>query len=113
MALLRKHFAGYRPLAAATALGGAAAVFDEVVTNLANRYTSGEVARLWDSALVTVGRAHAQLVTALLGTVIAHHMAEVGHEHAERWCAVRSSPALTRTTQLGHSGGVADQPTMG
>ncbi|MFD6160065.1 acyl-CoA dehydrogenase family protein [Nocardia sp. NPDC060256] len=99
MALLRKHFAGYRPLVAATALGGAAAVFDEVVANLANRYISGEVARLWDSALVTVGRAHARLVTALLGTVLADRKAEVGHEHAERWSAVMKAHGIDTANQ--------------
>ncbi|WP_169335967.1 acyl-CoA dehydrogenase family protein [Nocardia tenerifensis] len=100
MVLLRRHFAGYRPLVAATALGGAAAVFDQVVANLTSRYTSGEVARLWDSALATVGRAHAQLTTALLGTVIAAHMAEAGNAHAERWGAVMKAHGIDTANQV-------------
>ncbi|MFB8281181.1 acyl-CoA dehydrogenase family protein [Nocardia colli] len=99
IALLRTHFASYRPLVAATALGGAAAVFDEVVTSLTHRHTCGEVARLWDSALVTIGRVHAQLITALLGTVIAAHMAEAGHEHAERWGAVMKAHGVDTASQ--------------
>jgi alkylation response protein AidB-like acyl-CoA dehydrogenase len=86
MALLREHFAGYRPLVTATALGGAAAVFDTVTAMLATRKATGDLLRLRDSALVTVGRAHAQLVTALLGAAVAS-LTEAGYPAAELWGA--------------------------
>jgi alkylation response protein AidB-like acyl-CoA dehydrogenase len=87
MALLREHFGGYRPLVAATALGGAAAVFDVVASTLANRVVSGEVERLRDTALVTLGRTHSQLATALLGAAAAAQYAGDDHADAEMWSA--------------------------
>ncbi|MET9225602.1 acyl-CoA dehydrogenase [Lentzea sp. NPDC003310] len=94
MALLREHFAGYRPLVTATALGGAAAVFDTVAERLSARQTSGELARLRDSALISLGRAHVQLVTSLLGTVMAARFAEVGHVEAELWGAATKAHGI-------------------
>lgn len=76
MALLREHFAGCRPLVAATALGGAAAVFDAVTARLSARRALGDLRRLRYSALITLGRTHVQLATALLGAVTASHLAE-------------------------------------
>jgi alkylation response protein AidB-like acyl-CoA dehydrogenase len=91
MVLLREHFAAYRPLATATALGGAAAAFDTIARVLGDRQATGELPRLRDSALITLGHAHAQLVTALLGTATAAHLASTGFEHAETWsCAMKA-----------------------
>lgn len=91
MELLREHFAAYRPLVTATALGGAAAVFDTIAHVLGGRQATGELPRLRDSALITLGHAHAQLVTALLGTAAAAHLASTGFEHAETWsCAMKA-----------------------
>ncbi|MFC8526268.1 acyl-CoA dehydrogenase family protein [Nocardia sp. NPDC057227] len=87
MTLLRRHFAGYRPLVTATAVGGAAALFDSVTAALADRHATGGVARLRDTALLPVGRAHAQLTSALLGAAAAAALAESGHPRAERWSA--------------------------
>ncbi|WP_067537917.1 acyl-CoA dehydrogenase family protein [Nocardia crassostreae] len=84
MSLLRKHFTNYRPLVTATALGAAAAVFDSVNNHLGYRVASGELPRLRDSALVTLGRAHAQLTTALLGTAMAARVAHTEPERAEQ-----------------------------
>lgn len=83
MALLRAHFATYRPWVTATALGGAAAVFDTVTAALAAR----DIDRVRDNALISIGRAHAQLTTALLGCSVAQHFAEHGHPQAETWSA--------------------------
>ncbi|TCO61085.1 acyl-CoA dehydrogenase family protein [Actinocrispum wychmicini] len=94
MALLRKHFASYRPLVTATALGGAAAIFDTVTAGLSARQASGDLPRLRDSALVTLGRAHAQLVTALLGAVVAAHLADTGHYDAELWGAAMKAHGI-------------------
>ncbi|MFD1145639.1 acyl-CoA dehydrogenase family protein [Saccharothrix hoggarensis] len=85
--MLREHFAGYRPLVTATALGAAAAVFDTVTAGLTARRAAGDLARLRDSALVTLGRTHARLVTALLGSTVASHLADAGHDDAEPWGA--------------------------
>ncbi|MEV5967936.1 acyl-CoA dehydrogenase family protein [Kribbella sp. NPDC051952] len=83
MLLLRNHFATYRPWVAATALGGAAAVFDSVTTILATR----NIDRIRDNALITIGRTHAQLATALLGCAVAEHLASAGDCSAEIWGA--------------------------
>jgi alkylation response protein AidB-like acyl-CoA dehydrogenase len=91
MALLREHFAAYRPLVTATALGAAAAVFDTIAQVLGGRQATGELPRLRDSALITLGHTHAQLVTALLGTVAAAQLASTGFDHAETWsCAMKA-----------------------
>jgi alkylation response protein AidB-like acyl-CoA dehydrogenase len=87
MALLREHFAAYRPLVTATALGAAAAVFDTVAARLRDRCAAGEIACPRDTALVTLGRTHAQLIAALLGALAAAGLAERGHEGAERFSA--------------------------
>jgi alkylation response protein AidB-like acyl-CoA dehydrogenase len=91
MVLLREHFAVYRPLVTATALGAAAAVFDTVANVLGGRQAIGALPRLRDSALITLGHAHAQLVSALLGTAAAAHLASMRFEHAETWsCAMKA-----------------------
>lgn len=94
MALLREHFASYRPLVTATALGGAAAVFDTVTTGLTVRRATGGLPRFRDSTLVTLGRAHAQLVTALLGAVVATYRAEAGYDDADRWGAAMKAHGI-------------------
>ena len=99
MVLLREHFAGYRPLVAATALGGASAVFDTVTAGLTARQAAGDLPRLRDSALVTLGRTHAQLVTALLGAVVASHVADAGHQDAERWAAAMKAHGIDTANQ--------------
>ncbi|RAS59007.1 cyclohexanecarboxyl-CoA dehydrogenase [Lentzea atacamensis] len=94
MLLLREHFAGYRPLVTATALGGAAAVFDAVTARLSARQAAGDLHRLRDSALITLGRTHVQLATALLGAVTASYLAEGGHPAAELWGAATKAHGI-------------------
>jgi alkylation response protein AidB-like acyl-CoA dehydrogenase len=116
IALLRQHFAGYRPLVTATALGGAAALFDAVATTLAVRQAVGDLPRLRDSALVTIGRTHAQLVTALLGAAVATRLANTGDNRAELWGAAMKAHGIDTANQasaelallLGASGFRAD-----
>jgi alkylation response protein AidB-like acyl-CoA dehydrogenase len=116
--LLREHFAAYRPLVTATALGGAAAVFDTVAATLATRRASGELARLRDTALVTLGRAHANLVTALLGVIVAAQLSSAGRQDAERWGAAMKAHGIDTANQaaaelallLGAVGYRADSP---
>lgn len=94
MLLLREHFVGYRPLVTATALGGAAAVFDTVTARLSARKAAGDLSRVRDSALITLGRTHVQLATGLLGAVTASHLAEDGHPAAELWGAATKAHGI-------------------
>jgi alkylation response protein AidB-like acyl-CoA dehydrogenase len=94
MLLLREHFASYRPLVTATALGGAAAVFDAVTARLSARKAAGDLHRLRDSALITLGRTHVQLATALLGAVTASRLAEGRHPAAELWGAATKAHGI-------------------
>ncbi|HWR47094.1 MAG TPA: acyl-CoA dehydrogenase family protein [Pseudonocardiaceae bacterium] len=118
MTLLRQHLAAYRPLVTATALAGAAAVFDTVTTTLTARQVAGDLPRLRDSALVTIGRAHAQLVTALLGAVAASHLADAEQDQAESWVAAMKAHGIDTANQttaelallLGATGFRADSP---
>lgn len=85
MPLLRNHFARYRPLVTATALGAAAAVHDQTADLLASRHQAGIIARVRDNALITLGRTWAQLNAALLAAVAAHQIAQGGHSAAQAW----------------------------
>jgi alkylation response protein AidB-like acyl-CoA dehydrogenase len=94
MRLLHDHFARYRPLVAATALGAAASVHDQTATLLAGRCQAGAIARVRDNALITLGRTWAQLNAALLAAVTAHRLADTGHPAAQAWgCAVKAHGA--------------------
>jgi alkylation response protein AidB-like acyl-CoA dehydrogenase len=91
MDLLREHFAHYRPLVAATALGTAAAVLDQVTTHLCDRRSAGTITSLRDSALITLGRSYAQINAALLSALAAQHLCEPADGHAPiRGCAVKA-----------------------
>jgi alkylation response protein AidB-like acyl-CoA dehydrogenase len=91
MSLLRDHFARYRPLVTATALGAAAAVHDQTADLLASRRQAGIIARVRDNALITLGRTWAQLNAALLAAVAAHQVAQAGHSAAQAWgCAAKA-----------------------
>ena len=61
MLLLRSHFAHYRPLVAATALGVAAAVHDLVAAQLSERWSAGSISRPRDNALDDLGGTYAQI----------------------------------------------------
>ncbi len=94
MRLLREHFACYRPLVAATALGAAAAVHDQVTVLLGSRRQAGTIARVRDNALITLGRTYAQINAALLAAITTHRLAEARHPSAHLWgCAVKAHDA--------------------
>jgi alkylation response protein AidB-like acyl-CoA dehydrogenase len=96
MRLLRDHFARYRPLVAATALGAAAAVHDETAGLLADRCQAGTIITIRDNALITLGRTWAQLNAALLASATAHRLADAGHPAAQAWgSAVKAHGADT------------------
>jgi alkylation response protein AidB-like acyl-CoA dehydrogenase len=91
MDLLREHFAHYRPLVAATALGAAAAACDSVAAYLDTRRNAGFITGLRDNALITLGRAYAQINAAMLATLTAQRLSEAGDERAELWgCAAKA-----------------------
>lgn len=85
MKLLRDHFARYRPLVTATALGAAAAVHDQTADLLTSRRQAGIIAQVRDNALITLGRTWAQLNAALLAAVASHQIAQAGHPSAQAW----------------------------
>jgi alkylation response protein AidB-like acyl-CoA dehydrogenase len=91
MGLLREHFAHYRPLVAATALGAAAAVHDRVSAHLRARRRAGIITDLRDNALMSLGTAFARINSALLMTFAAQRLALDGHEDAGLWgCAAKA-----------------------
>ena len=91
MRLMRQHFAAYRPLVTATALGAAAGTHDRTVAALESRHRSGDIAGLWDNALITIGRTYAQINADLLAACVTTALAEAGNPLAERWgCVVKA-----------------------
>jgi alkylation response protein AidB-like acyl-CoA dehydrogenase len=118
MALIREHFAHYRPLVAATALGAAAAVHDHATAHLSARRSSGVIADLRDNALITLGRSYAQINAALLAALTAQRLSESGDERAGMWgCAMKAhgadvahSAASELALLTGASGFTADSP---
>lgn len=91
MRLLREHFAGYRPLVTATALGAAAGCHDRTVAALDARRRAEDIAGLRDNALIAIGRSYAEVNAALLAACNAVTLAESGSPLAARWgCAVKA-----------------------
>jgi alkylation response protein AidB-like acyl-CoA dehydrogenase len=89
--LLREHFAGYRPLVTATALGAAAGCHDRTVAILEARRRSGNIRRLRDNALITVGRSYAEINAALLAAFNAAMLADSDSPYAAGWgCAIKA-----------------------
>jgi alkylation response protein AidB-like acyl-CoA dehydrogenase len=112
MALLREHFAHYRPLVAATALGGTATVHDHVTAHLCARRKARVIADLRDNALIALGRTYAQINTSLLGALTAYRLANRGDHRAELWgCAVKAHAvdiAYTAASDLALLAGAAE-----
>jgi alkylation response protein AidB-like acyl-CoA dehydrogenase len=91
MSLLREHFAGYRPLVTATALGAGAGCHDRTVEALETRRLSRNITSLRDNALITIGRSYAEINAALLAACTTVTLAESGSPLAARWgCAVKA-----------------------
>lgn len=81
--VFRQHFAGFRPLVAATAVGRAAGIHTLVGETLAGRLKAGVLPRVRDNALITLGRTHAELTAALLGALTASRLAAAGNPQAD------------------------------
>jgi alkylation response protein AidB-like acyl-CoA dehydrogenase len=73
--VFRRHFAAFRPLVTATALGTAAGVHTVVVDALASRQKVGVLSRVRDNALIALGRTHA--------AITASRLAAAGHPYAD------------------------------
>lgn len=120
MVILREHFAHYRPLVAATALGVAAAAHDKVASHLRERRAAGNIADLRDNALITLGRAYAQINAALLAALTAQRLSDSADPRAHLWgCAIKAHAADTAyatTAELallaGASGFTATSPLV-
>lgn len=91
MALLREHFAYYRPMVAATALGVAASVHDLVTAQLCARRSAGVIQDMRDNALISLGRSFGHINGAMLGALLAQRLALRGDQRGELWgCAIKA-----------------------
>jgi acetyltransferase-like isoleucine patch superfamily enzyme len=77
--IFHRHFARFRPLVTATALGTAAGVHGLVAGTLVGRLNAGTLPRVRDNALIALGRAHAEITAALLATLTASRLAAADH----------------------------------
>ena len=94
MDLLREHFAHYRPLVAATALGAAAAACDSVAAHLDTRRKAGFISGPRDNALISLGGAYAQINAAMLAALTAQRLSQADDDKAELWgCAAKAHGA--------------------
>jgi alkylation response protein AidB-like acyl-CoA dehydrogenase len=82
LAIFHQHFAGFRPLVTATALGTAAGVHGLVADALAARRNVGILPRIRDNALITLGRTHAALTASLLTALTTTRLAAARHPDA-------------------------------
>ncbi len=83
LSVFRRHFAQFRPLVTATALGAAAGVHAHVTRCLAARSRIGMLSRIRDNALITLGRTNAEITAALLAAVAAARLAAADHPQAD------------------------------
>lgn len=83
--VFRQHFAAFRPLVAATALGTAAGTHTQVAATLTARAATGLLPRLRDTALVTIGRTHAEINAALLAALAAARLTASKSDAADVW----------------------------
>lgn len=83
LGVFRRHFARFRPLVTATALGTAAGVHSLVTEALAAKTKVGVLPRVRDNALVILGRTHAEITAALLAAITTSRLAADNHPHAD------------------------------
>lgn len=77
-----EHFAHYRQLVTATAIGAAVSVQDTVAALLAGRLARGEITWIGDHALITLGSADAALHAALHASLHTVRLAALAHPDA-------------------------------
>ncbi|MGP3978993.1 acyl-CoA dehydrogenase family protein [Streptomyces sp. 8N114] len=83
--IFREHFASFRPLVAATALGTAAGVHTTVTGTLRARHQIQLLPRLRDTTLVTLGRTAADLNSAFLSAVTSARLTAQDSPQADVW----------------------------
>ncbi|MEO3822130.1 acyl-CoA dehydrogenase family protein [Plantactinospora sp. B24E8] len=83
LGVFRRHFARFRPLVTATALGTAAGAHTLVTCALAAKTRVGVLPRVRDNALVVLGRTHAEITAALLAALTTSRLATDSHPHAD------------------------------
>lgn len=81
--IFHRHFARFRPLITATALGTAAGLHALVGDALAARRDVGILPRIRDNALITLGRTYAEITAALLAVLTISRLAAAGHPAAD------------------------------
>lgn len=105
LAVFDEHFAYYRPLVTATALGGAAGVHHRVTTHLARRERSCDIDRVWDHALIALGQTHAEINAALLAVLHAQRLTSTQQPSGQLWArstkATGVETARTAADRLG------------
>ncbi|MQA25266.1 MAG: hypothetical protein GEU94_07310 [Micromonosporaceae bacterium] len=118
LAVFREHFARFRPLVTATALGAAAGVHATVAEALAARVRVGMLPRVRDNALIALGRNYASLTAALLASLATVALGGAGDVRADLWARVGKAygveTALSAVDELaplvGAAGFTADSP---
>ncbi|MGH8422277.1 MAG: acyl-CoA dehydrogenase family protein [Pseudomonas fluorescens] len=91
LGVFRQHFTRFRPLVTATALGTAAAAHTLVTQTLATRVSRGEIPRVRDNALVTLGQTYAEVHAALLATLATVRLGATGAPQADMWARVNKA----------------------
>jgi len=97
--IFRDHFLYYRPMVAATALGGAAAAFDNVVWQIRQRLGSHTIDNCRDSALDILARSYVSIHSCLLSALMAQVLVERGSSFASLWS--RGAKANSVETAVG------------
>ncbi len=88
LTVFRDHFARFRPLVTATALGAAASVHTAVTEALGARVRAGVLPRIRDNALISVGRTHAALTAALLSALAVVRLSDADEARADLWACI-------------------------
>lgn len=83
LAVFRRHFARFRPLVTAAALGTAAGVHTVVTEALGARLKLGVLPRVRDNALIALGRTQAEITAALLAAIAVSRLATANDPHAD------------------------------
>jgi alkylation response protein AidB-like acyl-CoA dehydrogenase len=83
--VFRDHFLYYRPMIAACALGGAAAVFDNLVDQIKEKMSSGILKDCRDSTLETLARSYIMIQSSFLSAMTGQKLVSVGAPEASIW----------------------------
>ncbi|MFI1994882.1 acyl-CoA dehydrogenase family protein [Actinoplanes sp. NPDC020271] len=102
LGIFHQHFARFRPLVAATALGTAAGVHSLVTGTLAERRRAGRLPRIRDNASIIIGRTHAEITAALLEALAAARLAAAGHPDAGMFARLEKAAGVDTAVRAVH-----------